>query len=140
MNPEIIERLESAGIAPTPVRVLVYKALLDSINPLSLSDIENILITVDKSTVSRTLSTFKARNILHSFTDGSGSLKYELCHDLHNDGHSHEDLHVHFRCTKCGKTICLPSVKVPQVEIPEGFIVNEVNYILSGLCSKCSTD
>lgn len=134
---EIETILITYGVTPTPVRKLVYKSFMDSKGPLSLSDLETKLDTVDKSTISRTLSTFKDRQMLHSFTDGSGSVKYELClsHDLDED----VDLHIHFRCEVCGKTKCLPDIGVPYVELPEGYISHEFNYVITGICRDCST-
>ena len=128
--------LSEKGITPTPVRKLVYKCLADARGPLSLSDLEIKLDTVDKSTISRTLSTFKEHQLLHSFNDGSGSVKYELC--ISDDSGRHDDLHVHFRCKKCGKTICLQEVGVPTVKLPEGYLSHEVNYVVTGICSDCS--
>lgn len=127
--------LKDKGITPTSIRLLVLNCLNNASAPKSLSDLENELETVDKSTISRTLSLFREHHLLHSFTDGSGSMKYELCHS-HNIG-TCEDRHVHFRCENCGKTICITSVNVPIVELPEGFLVHESNYVVTGLCPNC---
>lgn len=133
---EILKTLSDAGVSPTPVRILVYKTLSETLFPLSLSDIETLLESVDKSTVSRTLMTFKNHNLVRSFNDGSGSLKYELTHDL--KGHLNDDVHVHFRCEKCGVTSCLNDVSVPPIKLPQGFVLKEVNYVVSGFCADCS--
>lgn len=132
---QIAEILEKKGINPTPIRMLVYKCLKDSQNPLSLTDIETRLDTVDKSSVSRALNIFKEHNVLHSFNDGSGSVKYEICHNENFDDHA--DRHVHFRCIACGTTICLTSSKVPEVELPAGYEVIDINYVISGICPEC---
>lgn len=133
---EIEAILQSKGVMPTPVRKLVYKSLKEAGAPRSLSDLESLLDTVDKSTISRTLATFKEHHLIHSFSDGSNSVKYELCSSSHSM--NHDDFHVHFRCEKCGETICLPQVSIPEVELPQGFDVKEVNYVITGTCSKCS--
>lgn len=133
---DIEDNLQHSGITPTPVRILVYRCLKKASSPLSLSDIETKLDSVDKSTISRTLSTFREHHLLHSFNDGSGSMKYELCNS-HNEG-LHDDMHVHFRCEKCGVTTCLTSIGIPQVTLPEGYQAHEISYIISGLCSTCS--
>ncbi|MCH5235901.1 MAG: transcriptional repressor [Muribaculaceae bacterium] len=136
MNPEIEGILIKEGINPTPVRILVYKCLQEIEYPISLSEIEERLDSVDKSTISRTLTVFKNNHLVHSFNDGSGSVKYEICHS-----HDHEhldDTHVHFRCEKCGSTICLTSVKIPKVELPTGFESKEISYIITGICSSCN--
>lgn len=132
------ELLRNSGISPTPVRMLVYKCLRDSSSPKSLSDIEEELESVDKSTISRTLSLLREHHLLHSFNDGSGSVKYETCstasHDMEND------THVHFRCQVCGRTICLTSISIPEVVLPQGFVAKESNYIISGTCKECGKE
>ena len=128
--------LKQVGIAPTPTRKLVYRCLMESQAPKSLAEIETELESVDKSTISRTLSILRKHHLLHSLNDGSGSVKYELCHSL--DHENQDDTHVHFRCEKCGTTICLTSINVPYVELPEGFIPNEINYIITGICGHCN--
>lgn len=131
---EIAQLLESAGIAPTPIRILVYRCLDTCDSPLSLSEIETILDSVDKSTISRTLSIFKENHLVHSFSDGSSAMKYELCRTLHN---YEEDMHVHFRCEKCEKTYCLNSVRIPEVDIPEGFTAHSSTFVITGICNNC---
>ena len=132
---EIEEILTAHGVTPTPVRKLVYKCLKDSHSPLSLTDIESELDTVDKSTISRSLATFKEHGIVRSFTDGSGSMKYETSGREGDD--SHGEYHVHFRCEKCGETQCLTQVAVPAVDLPPGYLIHEVNYVITGVCGGC---
>lgn len=129
--------LEKMGITPTPVRKLVYHCLKNSGGALSLSDLEERLNTIDKSTISRTLNLFKEKHLLHSFNDGSGSMKYEVCT---SHGDHHDDLHVHFRCLECGETICLLGLEVPVVELPSGYRVKEVSYVVTGVCAKCAAN
>lgn len=129
--------LADAGISITSVRILVYKCLASAPNPLSLAEIEERLESVDKSSISRTLSKFKEKHLIHAFNDGSGSMKYEICHSSHVN--SDYDLHVHFRCEKCGLTKCLDGVKIPVVELPEGYILQGLNYVVSGICADCNT-
>lgn len=133
---ETEQLLKTKGVTPTPVRLLVYHELKGATRPLSLSDIETVLESVDKSTISRTLSTFREHHLIHSFTDGSGSLKYEICNST--DTQSDNDKHVHFRCEKCGQTICLTTISVPIVTLPEGFSLHEINYVVSGTCDRCN--
>lgn len=131
---EIKEILRGKGISPTPVRILVYRCLRESSSPKSLSDLEIALESVDKSTISRTLSLFRENRLLHCFNDGSGSVKYELCKGSHTE---EDDSHVHFRCEKCGETICLKTLSVPHVILPEGYEAHESNFIITGICSRC---
>lgn len=136
MNTKIEEILRGEGIAPTSVRILVYKCLAETSYPVSLAEIETKLDSVDKSTISRTLSLFKENHVVHSINDGSGSMKYELCKS--SDHSEHDDLHVHFRCEKCGNTVCFTNIGVPKVDLPNGFIPKEISYVITGICSSCN--
>lgn len=132
---EVADTLKKAGISPTPGRILVYKSLCSASSPMSLSDLELELESVDKSTISRTLSLFREKHIVHGFNDGSGAFKYEICR--RGDEELHDDTHVHFHCKKCGETFCLKTIGIPEVELPEDFIVHDYNYIITGICKEC---
>lgn len=136
MKNSIENKIREAGIVPTPVRILVARCLEQAESPLSLTDLETLLESVDKSTISRTLSAFRKCHLVHSFNDGSGSVKYEICRSPESFG---DDMHVHFRCEVCGKTECLNSLKIPLVEVPEGYSVLSVNYVISGICNTCAS-
>lgn len=136
MMEEIEKILREAGVTATPVRKLVYKCISESDRPLSLSDIEISLDSVDKSSISRTLSLFRDNQLVHSFNDGSGSMKYEICKSV--DSEKEMDMHVHFHCEKCGRTICFTEMRIPDVKLPEGYVITKKNYIISGLCSHCA--
>lgn len=135
MKEEEEKYLSEHGISPTVIRLLVLRSFNNATKPLSLNDLESELDTVDKSTISRTLNLFKTRGLLHAFNDGSGSMKYELC-----KSHNHQqdnDLHVHFRCEKCGETKCLTEIVIPEVNLPEGYVALSTSFIISGLCPGC---
>lgn len=132
---EIKSLLQESGITPTPVRILVFKSLKESTAPMSLSDLEIKLETVDKSTISRTLNKLRDHQLVHSFNDGSGAMKYELCKTPFEKFKS--DLHVHFYCEKCNKTTCLPSIKIPEVNLPKGYTSHGINYVITGVCAEC---
>lgn len=124
------------GISPTPVRLLVLNCLAKCSNPVSMSEIEEFLETVDKSSISRTLTLFKEKKLVHFFDDTSGSVKFELCHCKDHD--FHDDSHLHFHCHKCGKTICMNSIKIPEISLPEGYKIEKSNFIVSGICPDCA--
>lgn len=135
-NRECINRLERKNVKPTAIRILVFEAILSSKRAVSLSDLETILDTVDKSSIFRTLNLFAKHHIVHTIDDGSGSVKYEIC-----DGEeecSLSDMHTHFYCTVCHRTFCLKSISIPTVNLPEGFTAESVNYMIKGICGECS--
>ena len=129
------EELTSAGIRVTALRSLIWRTLRQQMrNAFSLANVENLLFTVDKSTVFRTLTLFSEAQLLHLIDDGSGSQKYCIC-QCHDDGHHHG--HVHLTCIKCRRTWCLDEVDIPAVEIPGDFMVRETEYVVKGICAKC---
>lgn len=132
---QILLRFEALGVRPTAVRILVAQTLADADAPLSLSQIEATLDTTPKSSIFRALILFLEHRMVHCFEDGSGSLKYELCGDSENNHTS--DMHTHFYCEKCRRTFCLKTTRVPLIEIPEGFTMQSVNYMVKGFCKEC---
>lgn len=130
------EKLLSHQVRPTANRELVLRLIAESDRAVSLSDIETALETVDKSTISRILNLFLEHHLLHAIEDGSGSVKYELCGGKYE--HSVQDMHPHFYCEQCYRTFCMQSVTIPPVEVPRGYVVNSVNYVLKGVCSDCA--
>ncbi|MDH6304662.1 Fur family ferric uptake transcriptional regulator [Parabacteroides sp. PF5-5] len=130
------ERLLARNIKPTAVRLLIFRAMLDYPQAFSLTDLETVLETVDKSTLFRTITLFHENLLIHSIDDGSGSIKYSVCSDecMCSIG----ELHVHFKCSRCQKTFCLESIPVPSVKLPDKFLLESVNFVMKGLCDNCS--
>ena len=129
------QMLDSHGVKPTANRLLVARALSSAMQPLSLSELCDRLLTVDKSCVFRVLVLFKERHLVHVIEDGSGGVRYELCHS-HDVGHD-DDAHAHFHCERCGRTFCLDHVPVPMLDLPEGYEWHSVNYLVKGVCPEC---
>lgn len=132
----LIKRLEERSIKPTSVRLLVLKEMLASKQAFSLGSLEEALDTVDKSTLSRTITLFHDHLLIHSIDDGSGTMKYSVCSP--DCMCSLKDLHVHFTCRRCEKTFCFESISIPTVQLPKGFRLENVNFVLKGLCDACS--
>lgn len=136
-NIEIEKLLSGKGIRPTANRILVAKELQKASRPVSLADLEESLgFSMDKASIFRVLELFADKDVVHAIEDGSRSLKYELCRS--GDHHSISDQHVHFHCEQCKETYCLENVSVPVIDIPEGFVARSVNYMIKGVCPKCS--
>ncbi len=132
---EIINKLNLKGIRHTPNRILVYRALADSDRPMSLNDLENSLLTMDKSSIFRVLTLFREHGVLHDFEDGRGVLHYELCMC---DGECDlADNHLHFYCEHCQKSFCLNDVHLPEVPVPEGYSVHSISFVVKGCCPQC---
>ena len=127
--------LSQHDIKPTANRILVARTLDTAGRPLSMSELESKLKTVDKSVISRTLALFREHHMVHVIEDGSDGVRYELCRS-HDQDHD-DDMHVHFYCERCHRTYCLDGIKIPPVQLSGGFIMNSVNYSVKGLCPHC---
>ena len=82
----------------------------------------------------RALKLFTEHHLLHMIDDGTGQQKYCLCR-CENGEHLN---HIHFTCTKCGRTYCLEDYVIPTVEMPKGFVMEDVEYVVKGICAQCT--
>lgn len=131
-----IRKLAHREIKPTASRLLILREMMRGDEAVSLPDLERYLPTVDKSTISRTLSLFLLHRLIHAIDDGSGALKYAVCDD--GCDCSVDEEHTHFYCENCHRTFCLKHIAVPVVPLPEGFSMHSINYVLKGLCPECT--
>lgn len=137
MNEKQIEGLlERHGIKLTANRILIAKIMSTLDYPISMKELETMLLTMDKSSIFRTLSLFKSHHLVHQMEDGKDIVRYELCHSLNKE--TDEDIHVHFYCEHCHRTFCLNEISVPQVNLPVGYRQTAVNYMIKGICPDCS--
>ncbi len=131
-----VRKMQDRGIRPTATRLLILRQMFRDNETVSLPDLERRLPTVNKSTISRTLSLFLAHLLVHTIDDGSGTMKYAVCDDDYSN--EHKDEHTHFFCTRCHRTFCLKQIHVPMVELPDGFTSENINYVIKGLCPECN--
>jgi Fur family ferric uptake transcriptional regulator len=119
----------------TDCRLEIIKEFLEKQVALAHSDLEESLNSqFDRVTIYRTLKTFLDKDLIHKVLDDSGATKYALCmHEV--EDHNHE--HVHFKCEKCGETICLDSIALPKILLPSGFKKREMSLLVQGICDKC---
>lgn len=135
MNTELLRILAEKGVKPTANRLVILRALCDCGHPVTMSELEERIDSIDKSGIFRTLILFQEHHMLHTIDDGCNGVRYELCHA---HGETDDDHHVHFHCEKCHRTICLEEIHVPDVKLPDGYRVDSVNYMLKGLCPDCA--
>jgi Fur family ferric uptake transcriptional regulator len=128
--------LASHHIKPTANRIVVAKTLAAAERPMSLSELEYKILSIDKSSVFRVLTLFREHHLVHVIEDGGDGVRYELCHS--HDGHAEDDdQHVHFYCERCHRTFCLHDTPIPTVSLPEGYRLTGINYMVKGLCPEC---
>ena len=132
---DMISRLESKGIRPTANRILVMKTLMGEQNPQSLSNLERKMVSMDKSSIFRTLTLFLEHDVVHAFEDGQGVLCYELCEE--KGACDHHDGHIHFYCKSCQRSFCMENIHIPSFELPEGFYPHSISFVIKGECPDC---
>ena len=123
------------GVKVTANRLLIAQALQAAGRPLSMTELEARLETIDKSNVFRALTAFKEAHLVHALEDTGDGVRYELCHS--HDEDEDDDVHVHFYCIKCHRTYCLYDTPVPPVQVPKGYEAESVSYLVKGICPDC---
>lgn len=132
------DKLFKKQINPTAMRLLVLRFLQQQSTALSLTELELGLGPTDRVTLYRTIRTFEEHGLVHRIEDGTGITKFALCQmDCNTDGHF--DLHVHFYCTQCKETHCLPKTHIPEVQLPEGYMALETQLVVKGHCAACKS-
>lgn len=131
---DIASYLENHGVKPTAVRMLVWEKVCQQSETFTLHDMEQWMPHMDRSSIFRALKLFAEHHLLHIIDDGTGQQKYCVCRCEKN----HHINHVHFTCTKCGQTYCLEDYTIPLVEMPEGFVMEDVEYVVKGICGRCA--
>jgi Fur family transcriptional regulator, ferric uptake regulator len=131
------EILRRKHLSVTDSRKKILSLFLNTSDALAHGDIERKAgEKFDRVTVYRTLQTFVEKGIIHTIPTADNSIRYALCKEC-EEGHHHDE-HVHFVCTNCGKTICLDDVVSPKIELPEGYIAQEVQVVINGICKDCN--
>ncbi len=134
---KIVQLLESKGIRPTAMRLMTYKRLAELEVAISLGDLEKDFKVSERSTLFRTMKAFEEKGIVHQIEDGTGVIKYALCEE-NCECEVGNDLHLHFHCNNCNETVCLTEHKIPYINLPDGYIAENVNLVITGICEKCS--
>lgn len=129
------EILDNKKVRVTAVRILVLEVFLQKQEALSLQDIEDELPLTDRISIYRSLKTFEKNGIIHEVNDQSKSVRYALCSQKCDK--YHHDVHPHFKCDKCDKTICLENQPIVLNHIPKGFEVKTYSLVVTGICADC---
>lgn len=130
------QHLSSHKIRSTEIRVAVLELFLQNKQALSKQDIETQLPAQDRITLYRTLKTFEDKGLIHKVFNSSNKIKYALCSDA--CGHEeHNDQHIHFECTNCKQTTCIEEVPLPQISLPDDYLVQKLELTVTGLCNNC---
>ncbi|HEY8388853.1 MAG TPA: Fur family transcriptional regulator [Parasegetibacter sp.] len=137
MKSQVLNVLKDNHLNITGSRTTILELFLQQEGALSHADIEKKIDgQFDRVTIYRTLQTFMDKGIIHTIPTAENATLYALCKDNCTAGH-HHDNHVHFVCDKCGTTICLDNVAVPEIRLPSGFTHNQTDVLVNGICKNC---
>jgi len=138
MEKNVDELLRRNQLSVTGSRRKILELFLQQDGALSHSDIEKKAAEkFDRVTVYRTLQAFVEKGLIHSIPTSDNSIRYALCKDDCTAG-GHRDDHVHFICNSCGNTMCLEEVVVPNIKLPRGYVVQQLEMLVSGICKSCA--
>ena len=134
---QIDEILKTNNLSITDSRKKILGLFLNSRGALAHHDIESKTEEkYDRVTVYRTLQTFMEKGIIHTIPTPDNSIKYALCKDDCSEGH-HHDHHIHFQCKECGNTYCLDEVTTPDIRLPKGYMPEQIEVVINGVCKNC---
>ena len=137
MTTRVDDILRRNSLSVTESRKKILNLFMNVNGALAHGDIERKAgEKFDRVTVYRTLQTFVEKGIIHTIPTTDNSVRYALCKDDCSEGH-HHDHHVHFICLKCGATLCMEDVVVPEIKMRKGFSVNEIEVVVKGICLYC---
>lgn len=89
---------------------------------------------IDWSDIKLVLDRLSEEGVVHKIVNVDGVVKYTMCHNCKTK-HNHN--HLHFSCENCKKVVCIENV-VPQIQLPEKFVIHDYNFVVSGICDNCS--
>ncbi|HEX3006052.1 MAG TPA: transcriptional repressor [Bacteroidales bacterium] len=133
-----VEILQSHQLKKTSPRVAIVQALQESLLPLSENEVKAKMgDQYDRITFYRSVQTLLEAGIIHKIVADNVTVKYAL--NRCDDEHHHEADHLHFFCRQCNSLECLNEIKIQRYGLPKGYVADECNVIIKGLCNKCNT-
>jgi Fur family transcriptional regulator, ferric uptake regulator len=122
-------------------RLRVLHTLMVKAHAVSHADLEKEILDIDRVTLYRTLNVFIDKGIVHKVPHENGTLLLAISSAVVDpvQNQNRQNEHVHFKCLKCLLTRCVASVPIPAVQLPEGFIFHNSNYLISGICNTCNS-
>jgi len=123
-------------IRKTSQREAIQEVFSQQNRPLGIEEIlaqgRAMVASLNQATVYRNLKALVEKGWLHQISHPSLGTVYE------RTGMEH---HHHFHCHSCNHLFCLSGCPVSADRItPEGFVVEEHELFLSGICPTCNAE
>lgn len=127
------EVLYHHNLKRTSCREGIIELMMTATQALSENEIRDRLPgQYDRSTFYRSFRTLQEYNILHKIVVDNQLVKYALDNSI-----THKNAHAHFYCNRCHVVLCLDSVAVQEILLPEGYTGLETEIIVKGICAHC---
>ncbi|MBN2668245.1 MAG: transcriptional repressor [Bacteroidales bacterium] len=129
-----IEILHQYQLKRTSCREGILSVIINHNEALSENEIRDQLEShYDRTTFYRAFKTLIESKIVHKIVVDNQLVKYAL------DNHiTQKKEHAHFYCEACHAVLCLETTPLPKPNLPNGFQANNFEYVIKGLCKKCS--
>lgn len=126
------DHLLKYGIRPSTQRLAIMDYLLSHrTHPTSDEIYEGVkgeIPTLSKTTVYNTLNYLHEKGAVLSLSIDRKNARF--------DGYT--ERHAHFLCCKCGCVTDLPLNTLPDVSIPQGANVTDIQVYVQGICEACA--
>lgn len=122
----------------TIAKEAILKIINDTDVALSQAEIQSILPDglCNRVTIYRVLSRLVDEELVHQITNIDGVVKYANCQSCSLE---HKHAHIHFNCEKCNSVTCIEDVE-PSFKMPSNYQVNQLNFMVSGICPDCTSN
>ena len=135
MDKEAVTKLKEHKINITKPRIVILKAFLETVSGLDYNYFYNVpMFNMNKATIFRTFNLFVTRKIIYRIPAIDGLSRYLL--QENSQSQSPVD-HSSFVCTNCGSVTPLITKSPPEINLPKGYKVKNLEIVMSGLCKSC---
>ena len=130
---EPVELLIRHNLKRTSCREGIIRVIMSAQKALSENEIrERLEGNYDRTTFYRSFKTLVECKIIHKIVINNQLVKYAL-----EDAVTKRKEHAHFYCNQCEKVQCMDLAVDPQVDLPEGYTITEMELIIKGICKQC---
>ena len=128
-----VEVLNSHHLKRTSCREGIIEVIMTADQALSENEIrEQLSGNYDRTTFYRSFKTLEKHKIIHKIFIDNQTAKYALDNSI-----THKKEHPHFYCNDCHAVQCLESVPIHGFQLPDGFMEDEIEILIKGICASC---
>jgi Fur family ferric uptake transcriptional regulator len=127
--------IRDTGARLTRPRTRVLMFLLKQNRPLTHHEIHARLAgePLDTVTLYRVLEWLTANSLVHRIAGADQIWRFST------NGGKQDHEHAHFQCTSCESVTCFNDMPLPRrVKMPTGYTSQEVDFLIKGICPRCS--